>query len=234
MTTPTLLPCPWCGNVDVELLNVPPRPQVWCYSCSAKGPQDNDAEAAIARWNARAPGQREASGVADRQKATATAADWNGARQPGGLAEAAAALLAKLDSFTVNRRHIHPWQDETEAVRSALAAEPAREEARDTCWTCGGVQPNADCACGGTGSHRAEVDYMRQTLLGVTPQAKAREEAGRLCVEALEAFAALRGGFRAWQLAGRIPGWQKDDDVFAKAETALAAAKAAGLQGGDR
>ena len=48
------------------------------------------------------------------------------------LRSAAQALLDKLDEFTVRRRHIHPWQDESESLRSALAS-PSPMEAGAGC-----------------------------------------------------------------------------------------------------
>ena len=70
MTTPTLLPCPFCGNINVELFDQAPNEwghfYIRCHKCQATGPHiDYDprqgeesarSEAATA-WNQRNPWQ---------------------------------------------------------------------------------------------------------------------------------------------------------------------------------
>ncbi|MEN2749368.1 Lar family restriction alleviation protein [Sphingomonas sp. T9W2] len=49
-----LLPCPFCGNENPEMLG---PDSVWCGSCLATMPEhDADAPNAIARWNTRLSG----------------------------------------------------------------------------------------------------------------------------------------------------------------------------------
>lgn len=59
MDEPTLLPCPFCGNEDVELddqtgPSAAGHAFVWCDWCEATGPVFTNTPAAIAAWNRRA------------------------------------------------------------------------------------------------------------------------------------------------------------------------------------
>lgn len=55
----TLLPCPFCGNPDVDFAQMPQRRgwlTVQCGRCESSGPWRTEEAAAVASWNARATG----------------------------------------------------------------------------------------------------------------------------------------------------------------------------------
>ena len=51
----SLKPCPFCGSVDVELLNVIPGHCVTCFRCHASGPSRREVTDTHAAWNTRTP-----------------------------------------------------------------------------------------------------------------------------------------------------------------------------------
>ncbi len=53
-TTPGLAPCPWCGEVPDEALDVRGT-AIECPSCGVSGPAGRDAAEAVEAWNSRAP-----------------------------------------------------------------------------------------------------------------------------------------------------------------------------------
>lgn len=65
-STPTLKPCPFCGNTeDLEIYEEWPDAtgisiKVICYDCEADGPVANTEEEAIEAWNAEFSGRPKA------------------------------------------------------------------------------------------------------------------------------------------------------------------------------
>ncbi|MFD1839099.1 Lar family restriction alleviation protein [Paracidovorax cattleyae] len=53
-TTPGVAPCPWCGEVPDEALDVRGT-AIECPSCGVSGPAGRDAAEAVEAWQRRAP-----------------------------------------------------------------------------------------------------------------------------------------------------------------------------------
>lgn len=51
---PKLLPCPWCGSMNVATRTIDFRAHVFCCHCFARGPRKDTSRSAAEQWN-RAP-----------------------------------------------------------------------------------------------------------------------------------------------------------------------------------